>query len=700
MNENKNQNDQEIKAQPLETENQRQISTPTTQNKPFPAKVVAIVSSAIAVVAVSAVAIIAILGGGKSDAPHTHSFGEWSIAKEVTCETNGIKERFCNCGEKQTEDIYSTGHSFGAWTVVEEATCAAEGSKKHECECGKSEILMINKLNTHIEVLDSAVEPSCIKTGLTEGAHCSVCNKVLVEQNEIPVLAHTYTDEYDASCNVCGFERNPDCRHDNTVTIPGKAATCTETGLTDGKKCAQCGENVVAQIVVKAKGHTKGMWITDKPATCTAEGKKHQECSVCHATVDESKISPLGHTESGWITREAPTCTVKGSRYKECTVCHEMIISEPINALGHSGGEWVYDKEPTCTANGTRHKICKVCNTAFGSESVSAKGHNYKNYICINCDGVQPGVTLIYDVEDLLNVKNNLNGNYILMNDIDCTDVIVPPIGVDESRAFTGVFDGRGFTISNLVASNARYIGLFGYSSGQIKNLNLSNLNYDITSSSYDVITVGGIVGYNSGTVEKCAVIDGFIYVSSDFEREGGLICGRSSGNIKNCYATGNVTITQPNLGYAWARAGGIVAYNTGNIFNCFVDATVYAKGYYSSSWSYLAHGDAALICAANKGNGTVENCFVLGNVTYANSSSGDICGENDNTSVVKNCYKGEGVIICKDVWSFYEKSTVTSLSAMSNKTFYSINLSWDSDIWNFNNVNLANKVYPKLIQN
>ncbi len=54
----------------------------------------------------------------------------------------------------------------------------------------------------HTIVIDEAVDPTCVDTGLTEGSHCSACGMVIVAQEVIPATGeHDYEN---GICSVCG----------------------------------------------------------------------------------------------------------------------------------------------------------------------------------------------------------------------------------------------------------------------------------------------------------------------------------------------------------------------------------------------------------------------------------------------------------------------------------------------------------------
>lgn len=78
--------------------------------------------------------------------------------------------------------------------------------------------------------------------------------------------------------------------------IPGKAPTCTEPGLTEGKKCSFCGTLLVAQLQTRPTSHTASdEWEFD--------ADKHWHiCANCDEKFDEADhvLSDDGHCECGY----------------------------------------------------------------------------------------------------------------------------------------------------------------------------------------------------------------------------------------------------------------------------------------------------------------------------------------------------------------------------------------------------------------
>ena len=331
----------------------------------------------ILVVMVVALAVAVFTACGIDPQPTTPPACEHAGGK-ATCKDAAVCEK---CGESYGEKL---AHSIVV-REAEEATCTEEGITEGSfcSECG--EVFAAQEVvpaKGHTEAIDAAVEATCTATGLTEGKHCSVCEEVLVAQTEIPVKAHTYDeDKWDADCNVCGTVRT--CAHDGEkIKVEGKAATCTEAGLTNGEKCAICGDVTKNQEAIDAKGHTEVVDVA-VAADCTNAGKTEgKHCSVCNEVlVAQKEVAALGHKEETIPGREA-TCTAAGlTEGKKCSVCGEIILAQTIiSAKGHTE---VIDAAvaPDCTNSGkTEGKHCSVCNEVLvAQEVVAPKGHKDEN---------------------------------------------------------------------------------------------------------------------------------------------------------------------------------------------------------------------------------------------------------------------------------------------------------------------------------
>lgn len=169
-----------------------------------------------------------------------------------------------------------------------------------------------------------------------------------------------------ASCDLLLPEETTTAHVHSETVLAAVEATCTETGLTEGKKCTTCGQVTVPQQVVPAKGHTEEV-VAAVEATCTSigltEGKK---CSVCDVTLKAQDIVPAkGHTPKD-VAAIPATCTQQGlTAGKICSVCDAILeAQELIDALGHTPGA-----AATCTTNQT----CTVCK----AELAPANGHDW-----------------------------------------------------------------------------------------------------------------------------------------------------------------------------------------------------------------------------------------------------------------------------------------------------------------------------------
>lgn len=72
------------------------------------------------------------------EAPHTHSFGAWTVTTEQSCTKSGVKTRECNCGQTERAEIPATGYQWYKGKVTKEATETADGEKTFTCTICKA----------------------------------------------------------------------------------------------------------------------------------------------------------------------------------------------------------------------------------------------------------------------------------------------------------------------------------------------------------------------------------------------------------------------------------------------------------------------------------------------------------------------------------------------------------------------------------
>ncbi len=190
------------------------------------------------------------------------------------------------------------------------------------------------------------------------------------------------------------------------------AATCTSTGLTEGKHCATCGKIFVAQsetpkiahaydnaqdetcntcgfVRDTSCKHTDVTILASKSATCIESGLTEGiVCNGCEEILQVQRvIDVLGHNEVVDAGYPA-TCTTAGlSDGKHCDRCNEVLIAQSyIKELGHDESDWVIEKEPTETEDGYKYKKCSICGVKTEEEIIPFVGDTGLEY-SVNADG-------------------------------------------------------------------------------------------------------------------------------------------------------------------------------------------------------------------------------------------------------------------------------------------------------------------------
>ena len=249
----------------------------------------------------------------------------------------------------------------------------------------------------HAEETVTGYAATCTETGLTDGAKCSICDAVIVAQEEIAKLAHTPGDAATCTtgqeCTVCHNEIASALGHD-IVVDEAIEADCLNSGLTEGQHCSRCDDATVEQETIPALGHDIVKDAAKAP-TCTENGLTAGEhCTKCdYNSVQE--VAALGH-DMVVDAAKAPTCTEDGLKEgSHCSRCDHKVAQEVDPALGHN---IVKDeaKAPTCTETGlTEGEHCTRCDGAtVAQQSVAALGHKYENFVCTECQAGLPALSV------------------------------------------------------------------------------------------------------------------------------------------------------------------------------------------------------------------------------------------------------------------------------------------------------------------
>lgn len=230
--------------------------------------------------------------------------------------------------------------------------------------------------------------------------------------------------------------------------------------------------------------------------------------------------------------------------------------------------------------------------------------------------------------------EKNVSANAILMNDIIVNEGVLDAVNkgqVSESDfiewtpvgndiyAYTGTFDGKGYTVSGLYFNNpnSSFVGLFGFIGANGKISNVGVLDSYFQFGEYGA----GVCGINNGELQNCSNSSTVI---GNMEQGIGGVCGENDygGIIENCFNEGTVRATTEEGTFVFGGVGGVCGINEmSTIKSCYNTASVSGK--------YAVGG----VCGISS-RGTTTNCYYLSNTAIGGIGGQDESGKAEKRSI------------------------------------------------------------------
>ncbi len=245
---------------------------------------------------------------------------------------------------------------------------------------------------------------------------------------------------------------------------------------------------------------------------------------------------------------------------------------------------------------------------------------------------IPDGYIAIYTAEDLNNIRNNLSGKFILMNDIDLSEYENwEPIGAPDF--FTGIFDGNGYSVAGINIKEAcneikgYFLGLFyRISDATVKNLTIKNSNIDAKSTGNEKSnnSIGLLCGYaKNSTVINCNISGNIAAENFNSNYIGGITGSLKNSVLEFCTSKASIKahITEKTTNVS---VGGLVGINASVIEKCasYSNINITSKNIKKSCEYYIGgivgYSEPPISPLFGTYNGIYKiiNCHANGNIT------------------------------------------------------------------------------------